>query len=179
MNRTHNNGELRIEQVGQIVELKGWVAKTRNLGGLIFIDLRDRYGMTQLVVNPETAKPEALEAANKVRNEYVVAVKGEVTERQSKNPNMPTGDIEVVLDELTIISEAEMTPLIIADETDALEDTRLKYRYLDLRRPVMQKNFILRHNILKSIRSYLDGHDFIEVETPYLNKSTPEGRVIT
>ena len=175
MNRTHNNGELRIEQVGQIVELKGWVAKTRNLGGLIFIDLRDRYGMTQLVVNPETAKPEVLEAANKVRNEYVVAVKGEVTERQSKNPNMPTGDIEVVLDELTIISEAEMTPLIIADETDALEDTRLKYRYLDLRRPVMQKNFILRHNILKSIRSYLDGHDFIEVETPYLNKSTPEG----
>ena len=97
MNRTHNNGELRIEQVGQIVELKGWVAKTRNLGGLIFIDLRDRYGMTQLVVNPETAKPEVLEAANKVRNEYVVAVKGEVTERQSKNPNMPTGDIEVVL----------------------------------------------------------------------------------
>ena len=175
MNRTHNNGELRIEQVGQIVELKGWVAKTRNLGGLIFIDLRDRYGMTQLVVNPETAKPEVLEAANKVRNEYVVAVKGEVTERQSKNPNMPTGEIEVVLDELTIISEAEMTPLIIADETDALEDTRLKYRYLDLRRPVMQKNFILRHNILKSIRSYLDGHDFIEVETPYLNKSTPEG----
>lgn len=175
MNRTHNNGELRIEQVGQIVELKGWVAKTRNLGGLIFIDLRDRYGMTQLVVNPETAKPEVLEAANKVRNEYVVAVKGEVTERQSKNPNMPTGDIEVVLDELTIISEAEMTPLIIADETDALEDTRLKYRYLDLRRPVMQKNFILRHNILKSIRSYLDGHDFIEVETPYFNKSTPEG----
>ena len=175
MNRTHNNGELRIEQVGQIVELKGWVAKTRNLGGLIFIDLRDRYGMTQLVVNPETAKPEVLEAANKVRNEYVVAVKGEVTERQSKNPNMPTGDIEVALNELTIISEAEMTPLIIADETDALEDTRLKYRYLDLRRPVMQKNFILRHNILKSIRSYLDGHDFIEVETPYLNKSTPEG----
>ena len=165
MNRTHNNGELRIEQVGQIVELKGWVAKTRNLGGLIFIDLRDRYGMTQLVVNPETAKPEVLEAANKVRNEYVVAVKGEVTERQSKNPNMPTGDIEVALNELTIISEAEMTPLIIADETDALEDTRLKYRYLDLRRPVMQKNFILRHNILKSIRSYLDGHDFIEVET--------------
>ena len=175
MNRTHNNGELRIEQVGQTVELKGWVAKTRNLGGLVFIDLRDRYGMTQLVINPETAKPEVLATATKVRNEYVIAVKGEVAERQSKNPNMPTGDIEVVLDELTIISEAEMTPLIIADETDALEETRLKYRYLDLRRPVMQRNFILRHNILKSIRSYLDGHDFIEVETPYLNKSTPEG----
>lgn len=175
MNRTHNNGELRLEHVGQVVELKGWVAKTRNLGGLVFIDLRDRYGITQLVANPETVSAEVLEAANKVRNEYVIAVKGTVAERQSKNPNMLTGDIEIVLDELTIISEAEMTPLIIADETDALEDTRLKYRYLDLRRPVMQKNFILRHNILKSIRSYLDGKDFIEVETPYLNKSTPEG----
>lgn len=175
MNRTHNNGELRLEQVGQVVELKGWVAKSRNLGGLVFIDLRDRYGITQLVANPEIVSAEVLEAANKVRNEYVIAVKGTVAERQSKNPNMPTGDVEIVLDELTIISEAEMTPLIIADETDALEDTRLKYRYLDLRRPMMQKNFILRHNILKSIRSYLDGQDFIEVETPYLNKSTPEG----
>ncbi|MTM41137.1 aspartate--tRNA ligase, partial [Turicibacter sanguinis] len=175
MNRTHNNGELRLENVGQVVELKGWVAKSRNLGGLVFIDLRDRYGMTQLVANPETVSPEVLEVANKVRNEYVIAVKGIVAERQSKNPNMPTGDIEVVLEQLTIISEAEMTPLIIADETDALEDTRLKYRYLDLRRPMMQKNFILRHNILKSVRSYLDSQDFIEVETPYLNKSTPEG----
>ena len=175
MNRTHNNGELRLENVGQVVELKGWVAKSRNLGGLVFIDLRDRYGMTQLVANPETVSPEVLEVANKVRNEYVIAVKGIVAERQSKNPNMPTGDIEVVLEQLTIISEAEMTPLIIADETDALEDTRLKYRYLDLRRPMMQKNIILRHNILKSVRSYLDSQDFIEVETPYLNKSTPEG----
>ena len=175
MNRTHNNGELRLENVGQVVELKGWVAKSPNLGGLVFIDLRDRYGMTQLVANPETVSPEVLEVANKVRNEYVIAVKGIVAERQSKNPNMPTGDIEVVLEQLTIISEAEMTPLIIADETDALEDTRLKYRYLDLRRPMMQKNFILRHNILKSVRSYLDSQDFIEVETPYLNKSTPEG----
>ena len=175
MNRTHNNGELRLEHVGQVVELKGWVAKSRNLGGLVFIDLRDRYGMTQLVANPETVSSEVLEAANKVRNEYVIAIKGTVAERQSKNPNMPTGDIEVVLEQLTIISEAEMTPLIIADETDALEDTRLKYRYLDLRRPMMQQNFILRHNILKSVRSYLDGQDFIEVETPYLNKSTPEG----
>lgn len=127
MNRTHNNGELRLENVGQVVELKGWVAKSRNLGGLVFIDLRDRYGMTQLVANPETVSPEVLEVANKVRNEYVIAVKGIVAERQSKNPNMPTGDIEVVLEQLTIISEAEMTPLIIAYETDALEDTRLKY----------------------------------------------------
>ncbi|HAX73189.1 MAG TPA: aspartate--tRNA ligase [Firmicutes bacterium] len=175
MNRTHNNGELRLEHVGQVVELKGWVAKSRNLGGLVFIDLRDRYGITQLVANPESVSETVLEAANKVRNEYVVAIKGTVAERQSKNPNMPTGDIEILLEELTIISEAEMTPLIIADETDALEDTRLKYRYLDLRRPMMQQNFVLRHNILKSVRSYLDGNEFIEVETPYLNKSTPEG----
>ncbi|MGL4335442.1 MAG: aspartate--tRNA ligase [Turicibacter sp.] len=175
MNRTHNNGELRVAHVGQVVELKGWVAKSRNLGGLVFIDLRDRFGITQLVANPETVPANVLDAANKVRNEYVIAIKGTVAERQSKNPNMETGDIEILLEQMEIISEAEMTPLIIADETDALEDTRLKYRYLDLRRPMMQKNFMLRHNILKSIRSYLDGNDFIEVETPYLNKSTPEG----
>ncbi|MGL4372196.1 MAG: aspartate--tRNA ligase [Turicibacter sp.] len=175
MNRTHNNGELRVAHVGQVVELKGWVAKSRNLGGLVFIDLRDRFGITQLVANPETVPANVMDAANKVRNEYVIAIKGTVAERQSKNPNMETGDIEILLEQMEIISEAEMTPLIIADETDALEDTRLKYRYLDLRRPMMQKNFMLRHNILKSIRSYLDGNDFIEVETPYLNKSTPEG----
>ena len=175
MNRTHNNGELTKVHVGQVVELKGWVAKTRNLGGLIFIDLRDRYGITQLVVNPTTVAPELLEVANKVRNEYVVAIKGVVAERQSKNPNMPTGDIEIVLEALEILSEAETTPLIIADETDALEDTRLKYRYLDLRRPKMQNNLKVRHHILKSIRHYLEDEDFIEVETPYLNKSTPEG----
>ena len=175
MKRTHNNGELTINNVGQTVELTGWVAKFRNLGGLVFIDLRDRYGITQLVVNPEKVLAEVLEKANQARNEYVIAVKGEVVERQSKNPKMSTGDIEVMIESLAIISEAEMTPLIIADETDALEETRLKYRYLDLRRPMMQQNLMIRHNILKSIRAYLDGSDFIEVETPYLNKSTPEG----
>ncbi len=175
MKRTHNNGQLRLADVGQSVQLKGWVAKSRNLGGLIFIDLRDRYGMTQLVANPENVSAEVLETAARARNEFVIEVTGTVAERQSKNPNMPTGDVEVLIEAINILAEAEMTPLIIADETDALEDTRLKYRYLDLRRPMMQQNMILRHNILKSIRSYLDGSDFIEVETPYLNKSTPEG----
>ncbi len=175
MKRTHNNGQLRLADVGQSVQLKGWVAKSRNLGGLIFIDLRDRYGMTQLVANPENVSAEVLETAARARNEFVIEVTGTVAERQSKNPNMATGDVEVLIEAINILAEAEMTPLIIADETDALEDTRLKYRYLDLRRPMMQQNMILRHNILKSIRSYLDGSDFIEVETPYLNKSTPEG----
>jgi len=175
MNRTHHNGELRLKHIGQFVELKGWVAKTRNLGGLVFIDLRDRYGITQLVANPEAVSREVLEKANSVGNEFVIAIKGVVTERQSKNPKLATGDIEIMLEELKILSEAEMTPLIIADETDALEETRLKYRYLDLRRPQMQQNLLIRHQILKSIRAYLDGKDFIEVETPYLNKSTPEG----
>ena len=175
MKRTHNNGQLRLEHVGQSVELKGWVAKSRNLGGLIFIDLRDRYGLTQLVANPENVSSDVLETAARARNEFVIEVKGTVAERESKNPNMSTGDVEVLVEAINILAEAEMTPLIIADETDALEDTRLKYRYLDLRRPMMQQNMILRHNILKSIRSYLDGSEFIEVETPYLNKSTPEG----
>ena len=175
MNRTHNNGELRLENVGQVVELKGWVAKSRNLGGLVFIDLRDRYGMTQLVANPETVSPEVLEVANKVRNEYVIAVKGIVAERQSKNPNMPTGDIEVVLEQLTIISEAEMTPLIIADETDALEDTRLKYRYLDLRRPEMAQRLKTRAKITSFVRRFMDDNGFLDIETPMLTKATPEG----
>lgn len=175
MKRTHNNGQLRIENIGEEVGLKGWVAKSRNLGGLVFLDLRDRFGITQLVVNPETASAELVELANKARNEFVISIKGTVLERESKNPNMETGDIEVAVSELEIVSEAAMTPLIIADETDALEDTRLKYRYLDLRRPKMQQNLLVRHHILKSVRSFLEGEDFIEVETPYLNKSTPEG----
>ena len=129
MNRTHKNNELRLKDIGKTVELKGWVAKTRHLGGLIFIDLRDRFGITQLVVNPHEASKELLEVANVVRNEYILYVKGEVIERQSKNPNLATGDIEVRVITLEIISEAQTTPLIIAEQTDALEDTRLKYRY--------------------------------------------------
>jgi len=175
MKRTHNNGELRIANVGENVCLKGWVAKTRNLGGLIFIDLRDRYGITQLMVNPETADPQVAVVAESLRNEYVVELEGKVIERESKNAQMPTGDIEIEVTAIHLLARAETTPLIIADETDALEDTRLTYRYLDLRRPVMQKNLMLRHKVLSNFRHFLDHNEFIEVETPYLTKATPEG----
>ena len=170
--RTHNNGELRINNVGENVVLAGWVAKKRNLGGLIFVDLRDRQGITQIVVKPENKNYSTLE---NVKNEYVIQVTGKVVERESKNKNIPTGEIEVDCAEIVVLSEAEPTPMIIADETDALEDVRMKYRYLDLRRPVMQKNLILRHNITKAVRSYFDAKGFIEVETPVFGKTTPEG----
>jgi len=170
--RTHNNNQLRIENVGQLVTLVGWVSKKRNLGGLIFIDLRDRYGITQVVCKPENESYSDLE---QVKNEYVIKVSGAVIERESKNKNLPTGDIEIISNTVEVLSEAELTPLIIADDTDALEDIRMKYRYLDLRRPVMQKNLVLRHNVTKAIRSYFDAFDFIEVETPVFGKSTPEG----
>lgn len=170
MNRTHNNGELRLTHIGEVVELKGWVAKKRNLGALVFIDLRDRYGITQIIVNEELE-----ETAKKIKNEYIIYVKGTVVERSSKNPNMPTGEIEVNATELKIINTASLTPMIVADETDALEETRMQYRYLDLRRPIMQNNIITRHKVTKSIRDYLDNLDFVDIETPYLNRSTPEG----
>ena len=172
MNRSHMNGELRITNVNEVVELKGWVAKKRNLGGIIFIDLRDKTGITQLVVNPDNS---CYEVADSLKNEYVVAVKGTVIERESKNKNLPTGDIEVIVSELTILNTAEQPPIIIADKTDALEDTRLKYRYLDLRRPMMQNYLIQRSKIINAIREYLVSQDFLELETPILAKSTPEG----
>ncbi len=171
-NRTHNNGQLRISDVNTKVALAGWVSKIRNLGGLIFIDLRDRHGITQIVCKPDNACYEMLE---NVHNEYVIQVVGTVIERESKNKNLPTGDIEVEVENVKVLSEAIQTPLIIQDNTDALEDVRMKYRYLDLRRPVMQKNLILRHNICKAARNYLDSSDFIEIETPIFGKSTPEG----
>lgn len=170
--RTHNNGELRLSDVSKKVILAGWVAKKRNLGGLIFVDLRDREGITQVVCKPENPNYNILES---VRNEYVIKVEGEVVERESKNKNIPTGDIEVICENVEILSEADPTPMIIADDTDALEDLRMKYRYLDLRRPVMQKNLIFRHNIVKAVRNYFDNLDFVEVETPIFGKSTPEG----
>lgn len=170
--RTHNNGELRINNVGEQVVLAGWVAKKRNLGGLLFIDLRDRQGITQVVCKPGNENYSILES---VRNEYVIKVVGKVIERESKNKNIPTGAIEVDCLEVAILSESDPTPMIIADETDALEDVRMKYRYLDLRRPIMQKNLILRHNITKSVRNYFDSKNFIEVETPVFGKTTPEG----
>lgn len=173
--RSHHNNQLRITDVGLKVELVGWVNKSRNLGGLIFIDLRDRYGITQLVINPDKVAPELYSLAESIKNEYVLHVQGQVIERHSKNKNLPTGDIEIEVSALHIISTAETPPMIIADETDALEDTRLKYRYLDLRRPKMQQNIITRSKITQVIRNYLSERDFVEIETPILTKSTPEG----
>ena len=170
MNRTHNNGELRIEHIGQHVELIGWVAKKRNLGALVFIDLRDRYGITQVIFDESFE-----ERLKEVKNEYILSVQGTVIERSSKNPKIPTGDIEIQVSDFSIINTAKLTPMIIGDETDALEETRMQYRYLDLRRPVMQKNIMTRHQITRSIREYLDNLDFVDIETPYLNRSTPEG----
>ena len=170
MKKTHTNGELRLQDVGKQVVLEGWVAKRRNFGALVFIDLRDREGITQLVFD-ETMSDQITE----VRNEYVLCAHGEVVERQDKNPNLPTGDIEIKVTAVEIVNTAETTPLIIADETDALEDTRLKYRYLDLRRPCLQKNLKLRHQVTMITRNYLSDQGFLEIETPILCKSTPEG----
>ncbi len=170
MNRTHHNGQLRIENVGENVQLIGWVAKKRNLGALVFVDLRDRYGITQIVFDESFD-----ERLREVKNEYILNVEGIVVERSSKNPHLLTGDIEIQAKDFQIINKAKLTPMIIADETDALEETRLQYRYLDLRRPTMQKNIMVRHQITRSIREYLDQLDFIDIETPYLNRSTPEG----
>lgn len=172
MKYTHHNNELTIEHIGQSVFLKGWVQKSRNLGGLIFIDLRDRFGITQLLVKPEN---NFYEIATKIRNEYVIEVKGTVIERESKNKTIKTGEIEVEVTELTVLSQAETPPIIVSNDTDALEDTRLKYRYLDLRRPVMQNFLIKRHWITQAIREVLVNEGFYELETPILGKSTPEG----
>ena len=170
MNRTHTNGELRVSDAGKEVTLIGWVAKRRNFGALVFIDLRDRTGITQLVFDEQLS-----DAIRDVRNEYILEAKGIVMERKDKNPKLATGDIEIQVQQVTIINRAETTPIIVADETDALEDTRLKYRYLDLRRPQMQQKLILRHKITHSMREYLDSKAFIEIETPMLGRSTPEG----
>ena len=170
MNRTHHNGTLRMEHVNETVELVGWVSKRRNFGSIVFIDLRDRSGIVQLVVNQD-AFPEV----EKVRSEYILSVSGVVRERQDKNPKLPTGDIEVDVKSFSIVNTAKQTPMIIADKTDALEETRLKYRYLDLRRPVMQERLMKRAKITSNMRQTLDNLGFIDIETPLLTKSTPEG----
>ncbi|MBP3869525.1 MAG: aspartate--tRNA ligase, partial [Faecalicoccus sp.] len=170
MKRTHHNGTLRLSDVGKEVSLVGWVARKRNFGQLVFIDLRDRSGICQLVFDESFANQ-----VKPIRNEYVIAVSGVVEARRDANKDLATGEIEVQVKSVEIINEAKTTPLIIADQTDALEDTRLQYRYLDLRRPVMQEKLIMRHKITRSMRDYLDNHDFIEIETPMLGKSTPEG----
>ncbi|NNU91984.1 aspartate--tRNA ligase [Geobacillus sp. NFOSA3] len=174
--RTYYCGEITEKAIGEKVVLKGWVQKRRDLGGLIFIDLRDRTGIVQVVFSPEVSK-EALNVAEKVRNEYVLSVEGTVVAREEGtiNPNLPTGKIEIQAERITIINEAKTPPFIIADQTDVAEEVRLKYRYLDLRRPVMFRTLQLRHRVTKAIRDFLDGEGFLEVETPILTKSTPEG----
>ena len=174
MYRTHTCGELRIENKGQQVTLAGWVQKARKLGGMTFIDLRDRYGITQLVV--EADAPAALvETATSLGREFVIQVKGEVLERQSKNPKMPTGDIEIKVAEINILNKSVTPPFTIEEDTDGGEDIRAKYRYLDLRRPPLKRALELRHRVAHEVRNYLDSKGFMEIETPYLIKSTPEG----
>ena len=170
--KTINNASLNLSQVGKEVTLYGWVSKVRNLGGLLFVDLRDRSGIVQLVIHPES---EYYETATTLRNEFVIKVQGIVSERESKNKNIPTGEIEIEVSSLEIINKAHDLPFEISDHTTALEDTRLKYRYLDLRRPVLQQNLMIRHHIMTSVREYLNQLDFVEVETPVLFKSSPEG----
>lgn len=174
--RTHHCGRITGKEAGDQVRLKGWVQRRRDLGGLIFIDLRDRSGLIQVVINPEVSK-NALETAEKVRSEYVLDVLGTVVERDpdAVNENMPTGKIEVRAEQVEIVNESKTPPFVISDDTDAAEEIRLKYRYLDLRRPAMQKTFQLRHKVSKIIRDFLDESQFVEIDTPMLTKSTPEG----
>ena len=174
MYRTNTCGELRIENAGEKVTLAGWVQRTRKMGGMTFVDLRDRYGLTQLVFD-EAKDADLCDKANKLGREYCIQVTGIVSERQSKNPKMPTGDIEILAEQMDILSTSLTPPFKVEDDTDGGDDLRMKYRYLDLRRPVVRRNLELRHKMTILIRNFLDSRDFIEVETPILIGSTPEG----
>ena len=175
MKRTLYAGAVRTEHIGQTVTLKGWVSRRRNLGGLIFIDLRDREGIMQLVVNPELVSKDVLTMAEGLRSEFVIEVTGAVNARTQANDKLATGQVELEVTSLSILNAAKTTPFEIKDGLEASDETRMRYRYLDLRRPEMLANFKLRHQVTKSIRHYLDDLDFIDVETPMLTKSTPEG----
>jgi len=174
MYRTHTCGELRLQNTGQKVTLAGWVQRIRDLGSMIFIDLRDRYGITQLYFD-NVLNPDLMEQARRLGREYVLQVTGTVRERESKNPNLPTGDIEVVVEKLNILNRSDVPPFLIEEKTDGGEELLMKYRYLDLRRPPLQRALMLRHRMAIETRKYLDSQGFIEVETPFLIKSTPEG----
>ena len=174
MYRSNTCGELRLSNAGQVVTLAGWVQRTRKMGGMTFVDLRDRYGITQLVFNDAVDK-ELCDRANKLGREFCIQVEGTVNERESKNKNLPTGDIEIIATKLNILSESITPPFTIEDNTDGGDDIRMKYRYLDLRRNAVRKNLELRHRMTILIRNFLDSKDFIEVETPILIGSTPEG----
>ncbi|MEO6684547.1 MAG: aspartate--tRNA ligase [Dyadobacter sp.] len=175
MLRTHTCGELSLEHVNQDVILCGWVQRIRDKGGMVWLDLRDRYGLTQLLFEEGKTPPEVLETARSLGREFVISTKGEVIERLSKNDKIATGSIEIRVSELTILNPAKLPPFLIEDETDGGDDIRMKYRYLDLRRSPIRKNLELRHQVARHTRSYLDNLNFIEVETPVLIKSTPEG----
>lgn len=175
MFRSHNNGELREGNKGQTVTLAGWAQKIRDKGFMIWVDLRDRYGVTQLIFDEERTPENVMQAAKNIGREFVVQVKGEVIERESKNPKMPTGNIEILVQELTIVNEAKNPPFTIEDKTDGGEELRMKYRYLDIRRNPVKNKLLFRHKVSMAVRNYLSEQDFIEVETPYLIKSTPEG----
>ncbi|RKD96074.1 aspartate--tRNA ligase [Marinifilum flexuosum] len=174
MYRTHTCGELRIENVNETVTLSGWVQKARDLGGMTFVDLRDRYGITQFVFNMET-NAELCEQARKLGREFVVAITGKVAERESKNSKMSTGDVEIIAEKLEVLSKSALPPFTIEDDTDGGDELRMKYRYLDLRRSCVRENLVMRHKMGIEVRNYLDQLNFIETETPVLIKSTPEG----
>lgn len=175
--RTHTCGELSSKEIGKKIILQGWVATRRDLGGLIFLGLRDRYGITQVVINPETAPSEVVKIAESVRYEYVLEVEGVVSKRPAgqENKKMATGEIEVAVSAIEILNEAKTPPFMVEDDTDASEELRLKYRYLDLRRPVLKDLLVLRHRVAQTIRRYLSENNFLDIETPMLTKSTPEG----
>jgi len=175
MYRSHTCGELRIEDQGKQVTLSGWVQKTRDKGFMVWVDLRDRYGLTQLIFDEKRTPKEIMEKASQLGREFVVQVKGEVIERESKNPNMPTGDVEILVSELNILNSAQLPPFTIEDETDGGEDLRMKYRYLDIRRNPVKNKLIFRSKVAMEVRKLLSEKGFIEVETPVLIKSTPEG----
>lgn len=175
MYRSHNCGELRVSQINKEVTLAGWVQKTRDKGFMIWVDLRDRYGITQLIFDEERTPKTIIDQAQKLGREFVIQVTGTVIERASKNPKMLTGDIEILVSELHILNEALLPPFTIENDTDGGEELRMKYRYLDIRRNPVKNNLIFRHRVTQEVRNYLSSQGFIEVETPYLIKSTPEG----
>jgi aspartyl-tRNA synthetase len=175
MYRNHTNGELRLSHVNEEVTLSGWVQKVRDKGFMIWVDLRDRYGITQLIFDEDRTDALVFEKAKSLGREFVIQVKGKVIERQSKNPNIPTGEIEILVSELTVLNAAKTPPFTIEDVTDGGEDIRMQYRYLDIRRNPVKDSLIFRHKVSMEVRKYLSDQEFIEVETPYLIKSTPEG----
>ncbi|MGL4631606.1 MAG: aspartate--tRNA ligase [Leadbetterella sp.] len=175
MLRTHTCGELRITNIGQEVNLCGWVQKTRDKGAMIWVDLRDRYGITQLLIEETKSSPEVVKAVRSLGREFVISVKGKVIERVSKNDKIETGEIEISVDQIEILNPAKLPPFLIEDDTDGGDEIRMKYRYLDLRRSIVRNNLLLRHKVAQQTRIFMDAQNFIEVETPVLIKSTPEG----